>query len=131
MLSERSIQPNTIVVVEDEFIVRDHAVVLLEELGFRIADFNTADEALAYVQENAGDVFAIFTDLRVPGVLDGLGLARTSHSKWPWIRIVVSSASTLTDDDLPPQVKFIPKPWLPLEVIAMVSTWAVGQPGAL
>ena len=130
MLSGRSLRPLTIVVVEDEFIVRDHAVVMLEELGFPIVDFPTADEALAYLEEHAGEVFALFTDVGMPGVLSGVGLARTSHSKWPWIRIMVSSAYTLTDDDLPPQAKFMPKPWLPLEVITTVSTWAAGQPRA-
>jgi CheY-like chemotaxis protein len=129
MLSERSLRPQTIVVVEDEFIVRDHAVIMLEELGFPIADFPTADEALAYLAEHAGEVFALFTDVGMPGVLNGIGLAQTSHSKWPWIRIMVSSADT-PPEELPPQAKFIPKPWLPLEVIATVSTWAVGQPRA-
>jgi hypothetical protein len=50
MLSERCHRPQIIVVVEDEFIVRGHAVIMLEELGFPIADFPTADEALAYLE---------------------------------------------------------------------------------
>jgi two-component system, response regulator PdtaR len=125
MLGERALQPRTVVVVEDEFIVRDHAVALLEELGFPIEDFATADEALTFLEGSAGEVFALFTDVRTPGVLDGVGLAQVANERWPWIRIMVASAFALADiDDLPPDATFIRKPWLPLEVITTVSNWA-------
>ena len=128
MLGERSIQPRTIVIVEDEFIVRDHAVALLEELGFATEDFATADEALAYLENGAGEVFALFTDVRTPGLLDGVGLAQLSNERWPWIRIMVASAYELADsEDLPPDATFVQKPWLPLEVVTTMSNWAEPQ----
>ena len=125
MLGERALQPRTVVVVEDEFIVRDHAVALLEEQGFPIEDFATADEALTFLEGSAGKVFALFTDVRTPGVLDGVGLAQVANERWPWIRIMVASAFALADiDALPPDATFVRKPWLPLEVITTVSNWA-------
>jgi CheY-like chemotaxis protein len=117
MLGERALQPRTVVVVEDEFIVRDHTVALLEELGFPIEDFATADEALTFLEGSAGKVFALFTDVRTPGVLDGVGLAQVANERWPWIRIMVASAFALADiEDLPPDATF--------EVITTVSNWA-------
>ena len=125
MLGERTLRPRTIVVVEDEFLVRDHAVGLLDGLGFPIADFATADEALSYLEAHCADVLAIFTDIRMPGTLDGVDLARAAQERWPWIKIMIASAYLPSAvEGLPPDARFLQKPWLPVEVISVANEWA-------
>lgn len=111
---------NRVVVIEDESLVRDHAVILLEEIGYEIADFATAEEALAYLEGIGGAVSVLFTDVRMPGGRDGLAVARAVQEKWPWIALLLTSGEHLPGT-LPPKADFLPKPWMPLEVIRRVQ----------
>lgn len=111
---------NRVVVIEDESLVRDHAVVMLEELGYDIADFATAEEALAYLEGVGGAASVLFTDVRMPGGRDGLAVARVVREKWPWIAVLVTSGEHL-EGSLPDNADFLPKPWMPLEVIRRVQ----------
>lgn len=111
-----------VLVVEDEEIVREHAVILLEECGFKVADFASADEALPFLEKKGTDVSVIFTDVRLPGHLDGLGLAEIVGRRWPSIPLVITSGyEAKSDPRLPVGVTFLPKPWLPLDVLAHVD----------
>lgn len=112
----------TVVVIEDEFLVRDHAVVILEELGFDIADFATAEEAMAFLEGSGGAASVLFTDVRMPGGRDGVHLAHEVHERWPWIALIVTSGERLPDgSNLPENAAFLPKPWMPLEIIRRVQ----------
>jgi CheY-like chemotaxis protein len=62
------------------------------------------------------------TDVHMPGTLDGCALAHVVKSRWPWIRIVVTSAEAkLTSDDVPDCGRFIPKPWTPSSLLEAVE----------
>jgi two-component system, response regulator PdtaR len=120
--ANEEITPRLVVVIEDEVLVREHAVILLEECGFSVADFGSADEALPFLESKGEEVDVIFTDVRLPGRLDGLGLAEIVARRWPRIPLVITSGNdALGDPRLPAGVTFLAKPWLPLDVLAHVD----------
>ena len=109
----------TICVVEDNAIVRLDAVVLLEEAGFDVVDFASADKAFPYLAEHAADVAMVFTDVRLPGQLDGIALAQRAAASWPWMKLVVTSGTNSAAlKQMPPTATFLTKPWLPTELLA-------------
>ena len=115
---------NMILVVEDDIFLRIEAVSMLSESGADVIEMEAADEALAYLGEHADEVAAVFTDVATPGGLNGLQLARSIISTWPDIKVLVTSGYMAPPLDLPENVRFIPKPWLPLDVLAAVGTVA-------
>ncbi len=80
-----------VVVVEDEPILRFHVVELLKEAGLSVVDFGTADRADEFLHEHADIVAFLFTDVDLPGRLNGLKLAELANQLWPWIDVVVTS----------------------------------------
>ena len=109
----------TVCVVEDEALVRLDAVLLLEEAGFEVADFACADAAVLYLEEHAANVVMVFTDVRLPGKLDGIALAQLAAASWPWMKLVVTSGTnSAVRQNMPPNAVFLPKPWLPTELLA-------------
>ena len=106
-------------IVENDMELRALAVALLEETDLRVVEASSAEEALQYLRDNAGSVAFLFSDVRLPCVLDGIDLARTVRLKWPWIRTVLTSDVPLEKDldKVLRQVRFMPKPWRALEVL--------------
>ena len=112
---------NLVLVVEDDAFVRDDAVTLLEETGADVVELGSADEALSYLVEHADEVAAVFTDVQTPGALDGLQLARSIKSTWPGIMVLVTSGQIDQPDDMPDTIRFLAKPWRPLDVLTTVA----------
>ena len=108
-------QHGKVLVVEDDPMLRMDATLLFEEAGFDVAEFETADDALAYVFEQAGDIGAIFTDVQFPGDVDGFDLAGAVAKNWPHITVLVTSGRARPPNDMPKTVRFLPKPWRPLD----------------
>jgi CheY-like chemotaxis protein len=110
-----------VLIVEDEPLLRSMAVEFLSEAGLQTFEAENAEEALDLLQQRAGEVAVLFTDVRMPGSMDGLELARVAHSSWPWIRVIVTSgAFGKPSDTLPNDADFLRKPWLPLDLLAHV-----------
>jgi DNA-binding response OmpR family regulator len=109
-----------ICVVEDDPLIRLDALTLLEEAGFQVAEFDTVDKALAYVDRHAPEILTIFTDVRTPGMFDGVALAQIVAISWPWVQVLVTSGSRTRIDALPQAAAFMPKPWRPSEVLARI-----------
>jgi two-component sensor histidine kinase/DNA-binding response OmpR family regulator len=106
-----------VLVVEDEMVLRMRAVDIVEDAGFVPIEAVSADEAIA-ILESRTDISLLFTDIQMPGSMDGLKLAHAVHRRWPHIKIVlVSGQIAVTDVDKPEESKFFPKP---LEVERMV-----------
>ncbi len=104
-------QKTVIMVVEDEAIIRMEAVQMLEDAGFWVVEAGNAHDAIS-ILESRNDIRAIFTDINMPGTMDGMRLARTARDRWPPIHLIVTSGLVSpNDDDLPPGGKFIPKPY--------------------
>jgi CheY-like chemotaxis protein len=109
-----------ILVVEDEAIIRMGAVQLLEDAGFVVVEAGNADDAMR-ILESRNDIRAVFTDINMPGTLDGMRLARAVRGRWPPIHLIVTSGLIFPNaDDLPPGGRFIRKPYDPNDVIATI-----------
>src|SRR5258708_19567932 len=107
-----------ILVVEDEMLLRMRAVDMVEDAGFTAVEAINADEALA-ILESRSDIELLFTDIQMPGSMDGLKLAHAVHERWPSIKIIlVSGKLTPTDAEKPAQSRFFGKP---LEVKQMIA----------
>jgi CheY-like chemotaxis protein len=103
----------TIVVlaVDDEPILRMYAVQAFEDAGFRVIEAGDAGEALAMLDQHP-EVSVLFTDIQMPGPLDGLGLAHKVHECRPDIQLIVTSGNARpTQQELPAHGKFVPKPY--------------------
>jgi CheY-like chemotaxis protein len=110
-----------ILIVEDEPLLRSIAVEFLSEAGLKTFEAENATEALELLNARAREVAVLFTDVRMPGSMDGLELARVAHNSWPWIRVIVTSgAFGKASDKLPADTDFLRKPWLPLDLLAHV-----------
>jgi two-component sensor histidine kinase len=106
-----------VLVVEDEMVLRMRAVDIVEDAGFVPLEAVSADEAMR-ILESREDISLLFTDIQMPGTMDGLKLAHAAHRRWPHIKIIlVSGQIAVTDDDKPDDSRFFPKP---LEVHRMV-----------
>jgi CheY-like chemotaxis protein len=105
--------------VEDDTETRSLAATLLEETDLHVVEVSSGEEALHYLHHHAGEVVFIFSEVKLPCLMDGLDLARMVRLKWPWIRTVLTSDAPPADDldKALRQVRFLPKPWLPLEVL--------------
>lgn len=79
-----------VLVVEDEGLVRLMAVDMLEDEGFTVIEAATADEAWT-ILEARDDIAILFTDVEMPGSMNGLDLAGRVAARWPHIRLVITS----------------------------------------
>ena len=106
------------VVVEDDRAQRDLLVALLEETDLRIVDVDSAEAALHYLRQGADQVVLLFTDVRLPCLMDGVGLACAVDANWPWISILVTSGyGGDRISDLPARATYMEKPWRALEIL--------------
>jgi CheY-like chemotaxis protein len=106
-----------VLVVEDEFLLRMNAVLMIEDAGFDVLEAVDADQAIE-ILEVRPDIHVIFTDIQLPGSMDGLKLAHAVRGRWPPIKIVATSGHVnLRADDLPEGGRFLPKPYGPEEIV--------------
>jgi two-component system, response regulator PdtaR len=100
-----------ILVVDDEEIVRMGAVDLLEEAGHVVIEANSADAAII-ILERRTDIEIVFSDVRMPGTMDGVRLLHLIRRRWPPIRLILTSGTPVVGiDELPEGTGFIPKPY--------------------
>jgi two-component system, response regulator PdtaR len=100
-----------VLVVEDEFLIRLNTVDMVEEAGFDTLEAGNADEALQ-VLEGHPEIAIVFTDINMPGSMNGIELAELVAEHWPRVRVVLTSGRVLLrDEDLPDEDRFIPKPF--------------------
>src|SRR4051812_40216315 len=106
-----------VLVVEDEFLIADLARVELEEGGFTVIVVQNADEAIR-VLEARTDIHTVFTDVNMPGSMDGAKLALAVRDRWPPVHILVTSGRPYPNS-LPGDTAFIHKPYHMSDVIAV------------
>lgn len=113
----QDVSPSVVLVVEDELMLRMRAVDIVQDAGFEPIEAISADEAIK-ILESRDDISVLFTDIQMPGSMDGLKLAHVTHARWPHIKIIlVSGQIAVTDDDKPDDSRFFPKP---LEIEQMI-----------
>ena len=101
--------PN-VLVVEDEMMLRMRAVDIVEDAGFCPVEAVNADEALS-ILESRSDISLLFTDIQMPGSIDGLKLAHAVHDRWPSIKIILVSGQVKPSDaERPADSRFFGKP---------------------
>jgi CheY-like chemotaxis protein len=103
--------PPVVLVVEDEPLLRMMAVEVVEEAGFVALEAGNADEAV-FLLESRSDIALLFTDINMPGSMDGLKLAHAVRGRWPPIKILlVSGQVRFQPSQLPPSSRFVGKPY--------------------
>jgi two-component sensor histidine kinase/DNA-binding response OmpR family regulator len=118
MMASQSAALPAVLVVEDEMLLRMRAMDMVEDAGFTGVEAINADDALA-ILESRSDIELLFTDIQMPGSMDGLKLAHAVHARWPSIKIIlVSGQLKLTDHDKPVDSRFFGKP---LDVKQMIA----------
>ena len=111
-------QPTVVLIVEDEFLIRMDAVDMIRSGGFEVVEAQDADEAIQ-ILERRTDISVVFTDIHMPGSMDGLKLAAAVRGRWPPIKIVATSGrAKLSVDDLPSGSRFLRKPYSTREVVS-------------
>jgi two-component system, response regulator PdtaR len=116
----------SILIVEDEPLVRLCAVdTVAAAAGFDVIEAASADEAIR-ILESRSDIRVVFTDIQMPGSMDGLKLAHAVRDRWPPIKIIVTSGRELvTEDDLPEGGLFFAKPYDPTEICNALRKWTL------
>ena len=111
-----------ILVVEDEFMVRTHIAMEIKEAGYTVFEANDADEAISVLEAHK-EIRTVFTDIEMPGSMDGVKLARAIRDRWPPIEIILTSGKHRLDKDhIPERGKFFSKPYNPSEVIEAIGS---------
>ena len=113
-----------VLVVEDEFFSRLHAVDLVEAAGYRAIEASNADEAIA-ILESRKDIHIVFTDIDMPGSMDGLKLARAVRDRWPPIELILTSGHfDVPEDKIPERGLFFSKPYGDREIVSTLQKFA-------
>ena len=112
--------PAVVLVVEDEMLLRMRAVDMVEDAGYVPVEAVDADEALAILQSRS-DIVLLFTDVQMPGSMNGLQLALAVHERWPRIRIILASGRLkLSKSEIPENSRFFGKPLDSVEMVAEI-----------
>ena len=106
-----------VLLVEDEILVRLTAAVGLEEAGFAVLEADDAAQALEILSSH-DVIFAVFTDVNMPGSLDGIDLAQLVHDRWPDVRILVTTGGADLSGGLPDGSEFLAKPYHAEQVVS-------------
>jgi CheY-like chemotaxis protein len=115
-----------VLIVEDELLLRMDAAEMIEAAGFEVIEAANADQAIE-VLEGRPDITVVFTDIQMPGSMDGLKLARAVRGRWPPIKIIATSGRLhVAERDLPEGGRFLPKPYSPAQVTGVLRELTIG-----
>ena len=113
-----------VLVVEDEYWQRVHAADVIGRAGYDVVEANSADEAIKLLEARQ-DIRIVFTDIEMPGSMDGLRLARAIRDRWPPIELIITSGKHRLDaEQIPKRGKFLPKPYDPDALVETIKTLA-------
>lgn len=109
-----------ILIVEDEPLVRIEMASSIKDAGFTAYEAGNADEAIRILEQHS-EIRLIFTDIHMPGSMDGLRLAHYVRGRWPPVKIIVTSGMVkVRSEDMPEGALFVEKPYRPEHVTARV-----------
>lgn len=110
-----------VLVVEDEPLIRIEAADIVREAGFVAYEARNADEAIRMMEQHS-KIRILFSDIEMPGSIDGLKLARAVHDRWPPVHIIlVSGRIKVRASDMPDHSVFFSKPYDPTDILRTLS----------
>jgi len=113
--------PTTVLIVEDEAILRLELTWRLEDMGLTVLTADSADEAIPLLETHP-EITVLFTDIKMPGSMDGVRLAHQARRCWPPIKIIVASGMIDTDlTTLPDDSIFLSKPYPPEDLASALA----------
>jgi CheY-like chemotaxis protein len=113
--------PPVVLVVEDDPLTLMATAAELRAAGFIIVEAASSNDAIDMLTTN-GAIRALFTDVQMPGAIDGLELAQRVHRQWPLIKVIVTSGNAqFGPADLAPGDTFLPKPYSSDELIIALN----------
>lgn len=109
-----------VLIVEDESLLRMDAADTITAAGFEVVESANADQAIE-ILEVRRDITVVFTDIQMPGSMDGLKLARAVRGRWPPIKIVATSGHIgVQEADLPEGGRFLAKPYSSTQITGVL-----------
>jgi CheY-like chemotaxis protein len=113
----------TVLVVEDEVMLGLLVSESLADEGFEVLTAANADQAIE-ILESRDDISTIFTDVEMPGSMDGLKLAKAVSDRWPPVNIVITTGKTRPQTDkMPKKSLFVPKPYHTADVVNAIRAF--------
>jgi CheY-like chemotaxis protein len=114
-------RPNRVIlVVEDTAVIRMLAVELLVEAGFEVLEAESADEAI-HILQGRPDIHLVFTDVHMPGTMDGIKLSHYIRDRWAPVKLIVASGKAIVDESqLPMGARFFTKPYDGGKIVAAI-----------
>jgi len=110
-----------VLVVEDDLIIQMWVEDALRDAGYEVSLAQNADEAISTLETDRS-ICLLVTDIDMPGTMDGLKLAAAVRNRWPPVHIVVASGKHRPNaDDMPNRCVFLPKPYLPADMLAAIN----------
>jgi|SRR5476649_1685398 CheY-like chemotaxis protein len=117
----KTLEKSVVLVVEDEALIRMNAVQIVVDAGFAVVEAYNADEAIK-ILESRRDIQAVFTDINMPGSINGLQLSHAIRGRWPPIHLIVTSGLNVPNGtQLPTNSRFIGKPYTAEQVAIALS----------
>jgi len=111
----------TVLIVEDQPLLLLHVRFAFEDAGYAVIQAANADEALIALDRHP-DIRAVFTDVAMPGTLDGAALAERIRGAYPRVAVLVTSGhQAFAPTDLPDDIRFVAKPYVGHEIIRMLE----------
>ncbi|WP_031393513.1 response regulator [Sphingomonas sp. STIS6.2] len=121
MGQSKPINSRSILVVEDEALIRFNLIDYFENAGFTVYDAENADGAISILVANSS-IRVVLTDVQMPGSMDGLRLAHHIRSRFPpTILFITSGVISLGERDMPADSFFLPKPFNPRSVVRTID----------
>jgi CheY-like chemotaxis protein len=109
-----------VLVVEDDAVIRMDTVSMIADAGFEVIEATNADEAIVLL-ETRGDISVVFTDIEMPGSMNGLRLAFAVRDHWPPVAIIIASGRIRPQpDEMPSDAAFLRKPYSEASVLVAV-----------
>ncbi|MBK5435690.1 response regulator [Pseudomonas sp. TH32] len=120
-------QPS-ILVLEDDEIIRALMVDVLEDFGAVVTSFPSADEGMIFLERASDPVDLIVSDIQMPGLLNGYDLSKVVAHRWPSLPVLLTSGNTAMASQLGGTVRFLPKPWSAERLLDCVQSALVQGP---
>jgi CheY-like chemotaxis protein len=106
-----------ILIVEDNAVIRMGAADLVVHAGYEALEASNAEEAIRLLEART-DIVLVFTDVGMPGTMDGVKLAHHIRNRWPPVKLIVASGRSIIEQSrLPEGSQFFPKPYSDVTIV--------------